>query len=75
MPNLPALTSRELISALRRAGFEIVRQRGSHARLQHPDGRATTVPVHAGEDIGRGLLRKILRDVEMTPDDLIELLK
>ena len=75
MPNLPALTSREVINALRRAGFEIVRQRGSHARLQHPVGRSTTVPVHAGEDIGRSLLRKILRDVEVAPDDFMKLFK
>jgi predicted RNA binding protein YcfA (HicA-like mRNA interferase family) len=75
MPSLPAVTSREVISALRRAGFEIVRQRGSHARLQHPDGRTTTVPVHSGVDIGRGLLRKILRDVELAPDEFVKLLK
>ncbi|MBI3733682.1 MAG: type II toxin-antitoxin system HicA family toxin [Chloroflexi bacterium] len=75
MSSLPALTAREVISALRRAGFEIVRQRGSHAQLQHPDGRATTVPVHTGEDIGRGLLRKILRDVELAPEEFMKLLK
>ena len=74
MPSLPTLTSREVIGALKRAGFEIVRQRGSHARLEHPDGRVTTVPVHAGADIGRGLLRKILRDVELAPDEFMKLL-
>jgi len=40
--------------------------------MQHPDGRATVVPVHSGETIGPGLLTKILRNVEMTKDDLIK---
>ncbi len=75
MPNLPMLTGREVMAALERAGFVVVRQRGSHARLKHPDGRVTTVPIHAGDDIGRGLLRKILRDAELSPEELIELLK
>ncbi|MBC7221588.1 type II toxin-antitoxin system HicA family toxin [Candidatus Bipolaricaulota bacterium] len=58
--------------ALQHAGFEIVRQRGSHVRLRHPDGRMVTVPMH--EEIGRGLLRKILRDAELSVDDFLSLL-
>jgi predicted RNA binding protein YcfA (HicA-like mRNA interferase family) len=50
----------------------LVRSKGSHAFLKHPDGRVTVVPVHSGETIGPGLLRAILRDVEMSVDDLIE---
>ena len=45
-------------------GFEIVRRRGSHIFFRHPDGRTTIVPYHKGEDIPRGLLRKILHDIE-----------
>jgi len=74
MAKLPVLKSRELISALQNAGFFVIRQKGSHVRLKHPDGRVVTVPIHAGQDIGRGLLRKILRDVDITPDDLLKLL-
>ena len=65
MPPLPVVQSNELIRALAKAGFEAVRQRGSHVRMRHPDGRVATIPVHAGQDIGRGLLRKILRDTEI----------
>ena len=65
-PRLPSITGRKLIAALKRLGFETIRTRGSHHYLQHPDGRATVVPVHAGEDIGRGLLAKILRDTDLT---------
>jgi predicted RNA binding protein YcfA (HicA-like mRNA interferase family) len=49
----------------------VARTKGSHNFLKHPDGRATVVPVHSGETIGPGLLRAILRDVEMSVDDLI----
>lgn len=70
MPGLPVLQAQELISALQRAGFEAVRQKGSHVRLRHPDGRVVTVPVHSGKEIRRGLLRKIMRDVEWSIKDL-----
>jgi predicted RNA binding protein YcfA (HicA-like mRNA interferase family) len=48
MPKLPSITAKELLSALAKAGFFEVRQKGSHVRLQHPDGRVVTVPVHQG---------------------------
>ena len=75
MTKLPTVPSGELIRALERGGFEQVRQRGSHVRLRHPDGRVVTVPVHTGKEVGKGLLRKILRDTELTVDELLDLLK
>ena len=74
MPKLSIIEGRDLIAALRKAGFEPVRQRGSHVRLRHPDGRVVTVPIHAGEELGRGLLRKILRDTDLSVEELIDLL-
>ena len=74
MNRLPVLEGRKVIRALEEAGFRIVRQRGSHVRMKHPDGRVVTVPVHAGQDVGRGLLRKILRDAEITREAFLELL-
>jgi predicted RNA binding protein YcfA (HicA-like mRNA interferase family) len=74
MTRLPRIKGKELIRALERAGFTIERTRGSHVFLKHSDGRATAVPVHSREIIGPGLLRAILRDVEMTAEDLRELL-
>ena len=56
MPRRPRITGRQLIKALGRFGFEVVRTQGSHHRLRHADGRVTTVPVHAGETLGPGLL-------------------
>ncbi len=74
MSKLPSLTGKEIVSALKKAGFEVLRIRGSHHFLQHPDGRATVVSLHAGETIGPGLLAKILRDCELTRDELTALL-
>lgn len=59
------------VRLLQKLGFEIVRTRGSHFFLKHRDGRATTVPVHAGEVIGRGLLRSILLELELTVEELL----
>ena len=69
MTNWPTLKSSDIARGLKKAGFQIVRQKGSHARLEHEDGRATTVPIHGGQDIGRGLFRKILRDIEMSLEE------
>ncbi|MCX6049700.1 MAG: type II toxin-antitoxin system HicA family toxin [Chloroflexi bacterium] len=74
MPPLPVIKASQLIRALEKVGFQALRQRGSHIRLKHEDGRVLTVPLHIGQDIGRGLLRKILRDAELTVEELLELL-
>lgn len=69
-PRTPRLTGREVVAALERHGFVVVRIRGSHHLLKHPDGRATVVPIHRGEMIGPGLLGKILRDARLRAADL-----
>jgi predicted RNA binding protein YcfA (HicA-like mRNA interferase family) len=71
---LPIIKAEKLVNALQKAGFEPIRQRGSHLRLKHSDGRVVTVPIHQGQDVGKGLLRKILRDAELSVDQLIDLL-
>lgn len=75
MAKLPNLTGAELIAALQKVGFEVVRQKGSHVRLKHEDNRVVTIPIHAGKTIGKGLLLKVLRDAELTRDELINLLE
>lgn len=68
---MPILSAHELIRILERAGFVLLRKsKGSHWQFQHSDGRRVTIPVHKGQDIGPGLMRKILRDAEMTVKDL-----
>lgn len=70
MTTFPSLTGTQLIKALRKLGFEVIRVKGSHHFLQHPDGRGTVVPVHRGETIGRGLLAQILRDCDLSRPEL-----
>ena len=69
-PKLPRLTGKELVAALLRLGFQVVRVRGSHHFLRHADGRQTVVPVHAGETLGPGLLNKVLHECEVSREEL-----
>jgi predicted RNA binding protein YcfA (HicA-like mRNA interferase family) len=57
------MTAKDLRRLLRSLGCVETRQRGSHLRVDC-GGCVTSVPVHAGEDIGLGLLRRIVRDLE-----------
>lgn len=75
MSKLSPIKSRDLIRLLEKLGFKTVRQKGSHLRLQHEDGRKTSVPIHSGEKIGKGLLRKILRDVNISRHEFENLRK
>jgi predicted RNA binding protein YcfA (HicA-like mRNA interferase family) len=69
MSRLPRLTGKEIVRTLVSAGFEVAHVKGSHQFLRHADGRVTVVPVHSGEVIGPGLMLKILRDCEMSPEE------
>jgi len=72
--SLKPLPTRKLIQVLDRLGFKKVRQRGSHIFFRHPDGRTTIVPVHKGEDIGRGLLQEIIKDTKLTKERFLKYL-
>jgi len=75
MTRLPVLDAKILENVLRDLGFVRVRQKGSHVFYRHPDGRTTTVPHHAGRDLARPLLREILREIDLTPEQLLDKLK
>jgi predicted RNA binding protein YcfA (HicA-like mRNA interferase family) len=68
------VTGRQALKALQRTGFAVIRTKGSHRFLRHVDGRATVVPIHAGETLGPGLLNQILKDVEIEREDFEALL-
>jgi predicted RNA binding protein YcfA (HicA-like mRNA interferase family) len=70
MTTFPAVRGKELLGALQRLGFSLVRVKGSHHFVRHADGRATVIPVHAGETIGTGLLSRIPRDCKLTREEL-----
>jgi len=73
MTKLPLLNARELAKILKKLGFELKRQEGSHMFFEHPDGRTTVIPSHGGEDIDRGLLNKIVKhDLQMSREEFMK---
>lgn len=74
MSKLPRnVKGKQLIIALEKLGFKVVRKKGSHFRLSHSDGRWTQVALHP-KPIPQGTLRAILRQIDMTAEDLVKLL-
>jgi len=75
MPKLPLISAKEAIKAFEKLDYQIILQKGSHIRMRHKtdkNKRTLTIPNH--KIIGKGLLRKLLRDAELTVEDLLKLL-
>lgn len=73
MEKLPRLTAIELSKILKKLGFEFIRQKGSHMFFKHSDGRVATIPNHPGEEIGKGLLNKIIKkDLQISREEFDE---
>ena len=75
MPKLPSIPALKAIKCFEKIGYEVVRQKGSHIRLHHTTDqqkKPLTVPRH--KTLGRGLLRKLLRDAELTIEQFNSLL-
>ena len=75
MPPLPVIDAKTFIKFLQFLGFQAVRQKGSHIRFKHPDGRVLTVPFHKGKNLKRGLLKAMLNSIDVSVDELINFLK
>ncbi|MBI2853167.1 MAG: type II toxin-antitoxin system HicA family toxin [Chloroflexi bacterium] len=73
MPKLRPAKPDEVLGVLEKLGFTFVHGSGSHKVYHHSDGRWTTVPMHKGKDLGRGLLRKILKDAKVSVDEFEKL--
>jgi len=67
--------ARDLQKAAKKPGFQMVRQKGSHARMKHTDGRATTIPVHGNSEIGSWLFYEILKQLGITEEDFYRLIE
>jgi len=72
---IPIVSVKILEKILFHLGFEVKRQSGSHVFYRHPDGRYTTLPHHGNQDLGRSLIRQILREINLTPEQFIELVQ
>ncbi len=75
MPKLPIVKTKELIRALERIGFFKFHQVGSHAQFKYLDGRRITVPMHAGKDIKKKMLKGILNDLEISVEEFLAVLR
>lgn len=76
MAKLPKLTGKELGKIIEKLRFIFDHQTGSHMIYKHPDGRKTTIPNHPGEEIGPGLLNKIIKkDLCISREDFMEYVK
>lgn len=76
MPKLPVVTAQKLIKVLKKKGFILYRTESSHFIFIQPEKKIRiTVPVHKGHDLGKGLTLSIIRDMKLTPDEFIKLLK
>ncbi|MCB4790328.1 MAG: type II toxin-antitoxin system HicA family toxin [Elusimicrobia bacterium] len=70
MVKLPILSGHNLIKVLKKAGFEIIRQKGSHVSLSKEQFR-TVVPLH--DELAKGTLLAILRQCGLTKEDIFKL--
>ncbi len=75
MTRLVVISGKDMCKLLEKIGFEKVYGKGSHVRFKHSDGRMTVVPVHGNEDLGKGLLREILRQINLSKEEYEELRK
>lgn len=69
MAKLSPIKARILIKFLKKKSFNEVRQKGSHKFFSHQDGRTTVIPFHPDQEIGPGLLRNILNDIKISPEE------
>jgi predicted RNA binding protein YcfA (HicA-like mRNA interferase family) len=74
MTRLSIVDAKTMERVLLALGFHIIRQKGSHVFYRHPDGRTTTIPHHPGRDLARPLIREILREIELNPEQFREVL-
>lgn len=72
MSKFPIINVREMLGFLKYSGFLEIRQKGSHKFFKHSDGRTATVPYHKGEDLGRGITRKILNDIDSSQEEFLK---
>ncbi len=70
MPKITPVSAKKMFKILRALGFDLVRVKGSHHFfLNQTNGKTTSVPFHAREELGIGLIKEILRDIDLSIDD------
>ena len=72
MTRLPIVDFKTMEKVLLELGFKNTRSKGAHFFYRHSDGRTTTLPNHHGRDLSRPLIREILREIEITPEQFVK---
>jgi predicted RNA binding protein YcfA (HicA-like mRNA interferase family) len=67
---LPLLSGRQVLTALQRLGFLEIHRKGSHLKMQHPDGRRIVFPFHP--EVDRYTLKGALRDADVEVEDFLQ---
>jgi len=73
MVKLPQVKSKQIERALLQLGFVARSGKGSHKVFKHEDGRRTVLPVHS-RAVSIGTLRAILKQVDLSPNDFLEMI-
>jgi predicted RNA binding protein YcfA (HicA-like mRNA interferase family) len=73
MAKLVPVSGKKLCKILEKLGFEKIQAKGSYIRFKHLDGRRTVVPVHSNEELGKGLLREILKQIKLSKEEFEDL--
>lgn len=74
MSILPILAARVVVRKLIRAGFRYIGARGSHQFYRHiVTKRTTSIPIHGGNTIGRGLLKRIIEQAGLSFKEFLDL--
>lgn len=74
MSKLPLITVKSLEKLLFQLGYKDVRKKGSHVFYRHPSGKYTTLPHHGNQVLARPLLRQILREIDLSPEEFIRMM-
>ena len=71
MSRMPVLSGKKLLRILLKQDYVVLRRKGSHVFIESMNGlRGTVVPLHGNEDLGIGLLKSILNDLDLSTEDL-----
>jgi predicted RNA binding protein YcfA (HicA-like mRNA interferase family) len=76
MPKIPIVKARDFYRYLLKYGCEHVSINGSHFKLRNPrTGKPSTIPVHGGNDLGKGLFADILSQLGIDADDFLDFMR
>ena len=74
MSYLPSMTAKDFIKVIKKLGFELNRQKGSHAIYKDNQGNRVVVPIHSGKDLKQGTLLGMIKDIGIDKEAFFKLL-